>query len=50
MYPDDQGALAGYGPSGQHAAQYDQPSYGGADSGYGPDGYQGYSGYGASGF
>jgi hypothetical protein len=39
----------GYGPQGQYAPQYDQRGYGTPDLAYGPDGYQGYPGYGTGG-
>jgi hypothetical protein len=38
----------GYGP-GYPAGPYDQRGYGQPELGYGPDGYQGYPGYGGSG-
>ena len=46
-YPDPSAAgLVGYAAS-QPTAQYEQPGYSGPDLGYGPDGQQGYPGYGA---
>jgi hypothetical protein len=47
LYPDSDGSgLVDYAAPRQRGKHYD-PGYGGSDLGYGQDGYEGYTGYGA---